>query len=70
MFCIINLRHNSTYVAPPAAGGLPFFSTHAPLLLRKVFVYSRTGSARDVVLYTVPSNTIKSKHCNDVVRCV
>lgn len=29
MFCIINLRHNSTYVAPPAAGEPPFFSTHA-----------------------------------------
>ena len=27
MFCIINLRHNSRYVASPAAGGPPSFTT-------------------------------------------
>ena len=70
MFCIINLRHNSTYVAPPAAGGPPFFSTHAPSLSGRRYLYiHQRACARSVVLYTAPSNTIKSKHCNDVVRC-
>jgi len=68
MFCIINLRHNSTYVAPPAAGGPPFFSTHAsPVHGEEVFVRSRTTRPVGVLVIrdTVSSNTIKSKHCND-----
>lgn len=51
MFCIINLRHNSTYVAPPAAGRPPFFSTHAPPLLGEGMCVFTDGPARGVVLY-------------------
>lgn len=42
MFCIINLRHNSRYVAPPAAGRpSPSSSMHTHLLSNEIFVYSR-----------------------------
>lgn len=69
MFCIINLRHNSTHVAPPAAGGPPFFSTHSPPPLGKdtcIFT-NEAAPALGVVLRDVaPSNIIKRKHRSDV----
>lgn len=74
MFCIINLRHNSRYVASPAAGGPPFFTTHAPprsvrrsvprkILILGVFVYSRTR----VSILAIPSlSTSTYNTCNAV----
>lgn len=53
MFCIINLSHNSRYVAPPAAGGPPFFSAHAPPYRGGICVFTdsliREATIRDSV---------------------
>lgn len=63
MFCIINLRHNSSYVAPPAGGRRPPSpppppSMHAPSFKRDICVFT-DSLIRDVATRVLGTRGIK-----------
>lgn len=70
MFCIINLRHNSRYVAPPAAGSPPFFSARAPPFKRDICVSTdlliRDAAAREFAVRCIIEGT-RCRHAKDVI---
>lgn len=67
MFCIINLRHNSSYVAPPAGGRhlppplppTPPRCTH--LLSNEIFVYSRIRLSATSMLHRLHRDLVGNK---------